>query len=521
MSKDQLTVGPTVAEFSQGAMRRWAGREALIGGDARYTYADLQSRVNRLVRFLKSLGVGRGDAVALLSANRPEVIVATQAAQVLGLRYTPLHPMGSEEDHVFILEDAEIDVLIVDERVYAERGAALKARATLKALLSFGASDFGIDMTAGTAGQDDGPVAIEARPEDICNLGYTGGTTGKPKGVVYRHRTVTSMIAQELAFWEWPQEVRFLVATPLSHAAGAMLSPTMVKGGAFYFQQGFDPEAFMALVQKERITATFLVPTMLYVLLDHPRLKDYDLSSLEMIIYGAAPMSPARLLQALDVFGPVLCQLYGQSEAPQTISYLAKADHDPSRPERLGSCGLPVAGNLIRLLDDAGNEVAPGEPGEICVRGPTVMDGYWKRPEENEKVFAGGWLHTGDIARADEDGYLYIVDRSKDMIISGGFNVFPREVEDCLAEHPAVAMSAVIGIPDEKWGEAVKAVVVLKPGETVEAAELIALVRDRKGVVYAPKELEFADSVPLTAIGKLDKKALRAGAWAGRDRAVG
>jgi fatty-acyl-CoA synthase len=515
-----LQSGPTVAEFTRLAMSRWPDREALVGGGARLTYRQMAAQANRCARFFKSVGLKRGDAVALLASNTPEVIAATQAAQILGLRYTALHPLGSEDDHAFVLEDGEIGALIVDSTTYAGRGRALAARSALSHVLTFGACDFGVDLVGGMAGFDGSDLPIEARPEDISMLAYTGGTTGRPKGVVHRNRSSVHMLTQELAYWEWPQEVRFLVATPLSHAAGAMMIPTLVQGGTFHFQQGFDADAFLATIERERITATFLVPTMLYVLLDHPRLKDFDLSSLQMLIYGASPASPARLRQALEVFGPILCQLYGQSEAPQTISYLAKADHDPSRPERLGSCGLPIPANQVRLLREDGTEAGVDEPGEICFRGPTIMEGYWKRPEENEKAFAGGWLHTGDIARRDADGYLHIVDRSKDMIVTGGFNVFPREIEDCLARHPAVALCAVIGVPDEKWGEAVKAVVVLKAGAVVEIEELRALVREHKGAVYTPKVIEFVTALPHTAVGKLDRKAIRAANWAGRDRLV-
>jgi len=260
---------------------------------------------------------------------------------------------------------------------------------------------------------------------------------------------------------------------------------------------------------------------MVYVLLDHPGIAQADLSSLELIIYGASPMSPARLVEAMKRFGPVFMQLYGQSEAPNCITALHKHEHDPeNRPERLASCGTPSGSSQVALLDDDGKEVRVGEVGEICVRGPLVMLGYWNKPEETEKAFRHGWLHTGDMARRDTDGFIYIVDRSKDLIITGGFNVFPREVEDVLTRHPAVAAAAVIGVPDEKWGEAVKAVVVLKAGETVAPEALIALVREHKGPVQAPKSVDFVDALPVTGLGKPDKKALRARYWSGQQRAV-
>jgi fatty-acyl-CoA synthase len=257
------------------------------------------------------------------------------------------------------------------------------------------------------------------------------------------------------------------------------------------------------------------------VLLDHAGIDTADLSSLELVIYGASPMSPSRLIAAMKRFGPVFMQLYAQSEAPNTVTVLRQRDHDPERfAHRLASCGVPIAGNQVRLLDENGREVPVGEVGEICVRGPLVMAGYWNKPEETDKALRHGWLHTGDLARQDADGFLYIVDRSKDMIITGGFNVFPREIEDVLTTHPAVAAAGVIGVPDDKWGEAVKAVVVLKAGLQASAEELIALVREHKGVVHAPKSVDFVDSLPVTGLGKPDKKQLRARYWSGQQRAV-
>ena len=232
-------------------------------------------------------------------------------------------------------------------------------------------------------------------------------------------------------------------------------------------------------------------------------------------------MSPARLTEAMTVFGPVFMQLYAQSEAPNTVTVLRQQDHDPERfPHRLASCGRPIANSQVKLLDDDGHEVPVGEVGEICVRGPLVMQGYWNKPEESARALRHGWLYTGDLARRDADGFIYIVDRSKDMIISGGFNVYPREVEDALTADPAVASAAVIGVPDPKWGEAVKALVVLKPGAQVSAEALIARVREAKGAVQAPKSIEFVDALPVTGLGKLDKKAIRARYWDGQQRAV-
>ena len=266
----------------------------------------------------------------------------------------------------------------------------------------------------------------------------------------------------------------------------------------------------MQAIEKHRITSVLMVPTMVLALIDHPRFGEFDLSSLEVIFYGASAFPAARLKDAIEKLGPVFFQFYGQSEAPMSVSVLRRAEHLIDDPLRLASCGRPTPWNRVALMDDDMRPVADGEPGEICVQGPLLMAGYLNKPEETEQALAGGWLHTGDVAIKSPDGFLRIVDRKKDMIVTGGFNVFAREVEDVLATHPAVRQAAVIGIPDPKWGETVKAVVVTDPAQTVTAEELIALVRERKGAVQAPKSVEFLDAIPLSPLGKPDKKALRA-----------
>jgi len=437
------------------------------------------------------------------------------------VRSTAMHPLGSADDHAYILSDGGIGTLVFDPAAHGERARLLAERAPGLRLLALGPSTLAPDLLADAASRPPGPLVPRAAPEDVANLTYTGGTSGRPKGVMTTHRVRVTMVMSELAEWDWPAEPRFLAITPITHAAGAIVLPVLMRSGTVIVARGFEPTRFAALVRAHRATMSFVVPTMLYRLLDDPALGDDALSSLEVVIYGASPISPARLAQAVRRYGPRFMQLYGQTEAPNAITALRRADHDPvAHPERLASCGVPIGPIQVALLDEAGVEVPDGEVGEICVRGPLVMAGYWRRPEETAQAFRHGWLHTGDLARRDDAGFLYIVDRSKDMIVSGGFNVFPREVEDVLTTHPAVAAAGVIGVPDDTWGEAVKAVVVLRPGMHVEAAELIALVREAKGPVQAPKSVDFVASLPLTGLGKPDKKALRAAYWGGAARGV-
>jgi len=460
------------------------------------------------------------------------------AGQTQGFRRTSLHPLGSADDHAYVINDAGITTLIVDP-MFTERAVALLEKCPgLEQVLTIGPVPEPLaepaarngrqsrDLVAEAASYEAQPLSARLLPPDhIVSIAYTGGTTGKPKGVIGTAQTMATMTQVQLAEWEWPQAPRFLMCTPLSHAGAAFFAPTVVKGGSLYVLSRFDPAEVLQTIEEQRITATMLVPSMLYALLDHPDSRTRDLSSLETVYYGASAINPVRLREAIDRFGPIFAQYYGQSEAPMVISYLAKGEHDE---KRLSSCGRPSALLRTVLLGEDGSPVAVGEPGEICVGGPLLAGGYWNLPDETAETFReDGWLHTGDIAREDEDGFWFIVDRTKDMIVTGGFNVFPREVEDVVAEHPSVAQVGVIGTPDERWGEAVTAIVVLREDAATDeasvatlTAEVQALVKERKGAVQAPKRVVVADSLPLTGLGKPDKKALRAQYWEG-DRAIG
>ncbi len=516
MSSDPLYHAPLMGQLVVDGLGRYDHRPCLFLGETVASYREVRERTSQFIQVLASKGVGQGSPIAVLSANRPEVLFNMAAMMVAGCRGTPLHPLGSLDDHAYVCNDAEIETLVFDPTVFGERARELAEKVpTLKNLLAFGPCEHGEDYGALADRFTPAPlVAAELDPDAVSSLVYTGGTTGKPKGVMAAARTAAAMTMIQAAEWEFPDEIRMLVATPLSHAAAAMFVPTLQKGGALYAMAGFSPDEFFGMIEQHRITCTFLVPVMIYVLMDSERAKTADLSSLETVFYGASAMSPTRLAEGIEKWGPIFFQCYGQSEAPMVLAHLKKADHDLAHPERLASCGRPTPWVRLALLDDDNQPVPPGEPGEICVRGPLVMLGYRGLPEQTAEALAGGWLHTGDVGRLDEDGFLYIVDRKKDMIITGGFNVFPREIEDVIAAHPSVAQVAVIGVPDERWGEAVKAVIVPRPGETVDAAAIQALVKQAKGSVQAPKSVDVVDAIPLSALGKPDKKALRQQFWA-------
>ena len=493
------------------------------GSISTVTYSEMRDSISRYAQALAGLGFAQGDTISLLSANRPEVLYTLGANSMVGLRGTAMHPLGALDDHTYVLEDAAIGALIFDAEKYGPRAAELRERLPHLRLLSLGPTDVPgvVDLTAeATTYQPALLTPPQVDPEDVSSLSYTGGSTGRPKGVMSTYRSGLSMTQIQMAEWQWPDPLVHLICTPLSHAGGAFWIPVLLRGGSFVVLPTFTPASWLEAIETFGVTSTMIVPAMLYAILDHPDLDTCDTSSLQSLYYGASPASPTRLAQALRRFGPVLYQFYGQSEAPMTLTVLRKEDHDPDDLDRLGSCGKPVPWADVALLDGDCNPVPRGEPGEICARGPIVMKGYWNKPDETAEAFAGGWLHTGDVAREDADGFWHIVDRTKDMIVSGGFNVFPREIEDVLTAHPSVAAAAVIGVPDEKWGEAVKAVVVARPGSSIDADELIALVRDRKGPVYAPKSVDVVDALPLTPVGKPDKPTLRSRYWGDTARRV-
>ncbi|MBI3225615.1 MAG: AMP-binding protein [Mycolicibacterium cosmeticum] len=533
MSDEMLRHPIHSGHLTVGALKRNKNKPVLFLGDTTLTGGQLAERISQYIQAFEALGAGTGAAVGLLSLNRPEVLMIIGAGQTQGYRRTALHPLGSLDDHAYVLSDAEVSTLVIDPTpAFVERALGLLAKVpSLTQILTIGPVPAELDgkatdLAAEAAKYQPRPlVAANLAPDHVGGLTYTGGTTGKPKGVIGTVQSITTMTTIQLAEWEWPEHPKFLMCTPLSHAGAAFFVPTIIKGGELVVLTKFDPAEVLRVIEEQKITATMLVPSMIYALMDHPDSHTRDLSSLETVYYGASAMNPVRLKEGIDRFGPIFAQYYGQSEAPMVITYLAKDDHDE---KRLTSCGKPTLFARVALLGDDGNPVPQGEVGEICVSGPLLSGGYWNLPEATADTFKNGWMHTGDLAREDEDGYYFIVDRTKDMIVTGGFNVFPREVEDVIAEHPAIAQVCVIGTPDEKWGEAVTAVVVLRPGadssdDAVAAmtAEIQSAVKDRKGSVQSPKQIIVVDTVPVTALGKPDKKAVRAQFWAGAARSVG
>ncbi|HOA92125.1 MAG TPA: long-chain-fatty-acid--CoA ligase [Quisquiliibacterium sp.] len=499
-----------------------AERAALICDDETLTHGALRARVAAVARALLAAGVRAGDRVAILLPNGAAFLEAFFGTTAIGAIAVPLNTRLHPTEHAALLQDCTPVALMAD----AAYGASIAAvRASVGSVHTFvtagprGASP-GPDVDAGSgavgvivhrfaAWRDAhaGPLPAAAiAPDQPASILYTSGTTSQPKGVVLSHGNYRADIAHVAAEAGADRNSVNLQISPLYHAACVHTLAHLAAGGTTVLPQRYDADAALAAIARHRVTYLFAVPTVLYELLDHPGFGHHDLRSLRRIAYGAAAISGPRLEQALRAFGPILMHAYGLTETSSHASVLRPDEH----LHRAGSIGRGLPGVALRVVDDAGCDVAPGGIGEILVRGPNVMTGYWSRPQETAAVLRDGWLHTGDLARIDADGYLFVVDRIKDLVISGGVNVYPRESEHVLAGHPAVADVAVFGVPDPHWGEALAAAVVLRPGQAADAQTLLAFARTRLGAFKLPKRVHFLDQLPKTASGKVRKADLRA-----------
>ena len=446
-----------------------ADRPCLTMGDATLSYADVQALSHRFARALTRDGIGPGSHVAVLSGNDPHAFACVFGIARAGCTWVPINPRNEVAENAYVLDAFDCDALIVHPDFAAMAAAMRPGLPKLKLVV-------GLETLDEWLSDDAGPVA--APPPGLAMLPGTGGTTGSPKGVMLPASSLEAMSAAVLMRYPFVGRPVYLAMAPLTHAAGVMAFPCLALGGHVVVMPKPDLGDYLALVQRHRVTHSFLPPTLIYMLLDHPDLAATDLSSLQCLWYGAAPISPVRLAEALEKLGP-MAQIFGQTEAPMMISTMAPADHyraDGSiATERLASAGRPSPLVQVAIVDADGAPLPQGERGEIVVRGSLVMDGYYKNPAATaEATTPGGWHRTGDIGYLDADDYLFIVDRAKDMIISGGYNVYSSEVEAALQAHPAVQDAAVFGLPDDKWGERVCAVVQLRAGASAEPAAILA-----------------------------------------------
>jgi len=477
------------------------GRDApcLVEGDRTLSYGAVQDLSHRVAGALARDGISPGAKVGILSPNDAVAFACVFGIARRGAVWCPINPRNELAENRALLELFDCEALIYHA---AFAGMAERLGVPLKVCLD------DLDGWLGEPGGAALPV------DDLAMLVGTGGTTGLPKGVMLTARNLETMTALTLIGYPFSGRPAYLALAPLTHAAGVLCFPVLALGGRIVVMPKPDIGAFLGLVERERITHTFLPPTLIYMLLGHERVRSVDFSSLQCFWYGAAPMSTARLTEALEVIGPVMAQLFGQSEAPMMVSMLPPSEHFDADGNvatgRLASAGRPAPLVQVAIMDEAGTLLPVGERGEIVVRSSLVMAGYYKDPEATAHAWRFGWHHTGDVGYLDDDGYLFIVDRLKDMIITGGFNVYSAEVEQALMQHPAVHDCAVIGLPDEKWGERVEAVVELKPGIVVTVPELIAFVKERIGSVKAPKAIAVWTELPRSRVGKVLKTEVRA-----------
>jgi acyl-CoA synthetase (AMP-forming)/AMP-acid ligase II len=516
-----MTPGQLVA----WAADRYGTREAVVDGARRFSFREVHRRTNRLANALVGLGCGVGDRAALLLPNRAEVVETLLGASKAGCARVALNTRQAIPEHAFILNDSGAAVLVVDQ-AFRELVPPLREQCpSLRHVIGVGWGERDVldyDLLLDQA--SDRNPAVEVRPDDLERVFYTSGTSGRPKGVINTFRTFQACLRTFFLNVEYRlgSQDSMVHAGPLTHAPGNYVYPYLARGARNIILPRFEPGLLLATVERERATTLLLVPTMLTFLLESDERSRYDLRSLHTINYGAAPTPEALICRGIEAFGPIFRQHYGLGEAHQPITVLRPDEHALDGParRRLASCGKPALGVELRVVGDEGEEAKVGEVGEVCLRGDNVMPGYWRNPAATAEAIRDGWLHTGDVARQDEEGYLYIVDRKKDMIISGGFNVYPREVEEVLYQHPAVQDAAVFGIPDERWGEAVMAAVVLRSGCQATANDLRAFCAGKIAGYKRPRAIEFLASLPTNAAGKVLKRTLREPYWQGHERQV-
>jgi acyl-CoA synthetase (AMP-forming)/AMP-acid ligase II len=510
------------------AAQRWPLRPAWLEGDTVVTFREAEARVNQLAHALLALGASRGDRIGMLVPNCRQGLETILAPIKAGMGVVPMNIRLHPGEHEYMLNDASARVLIYHEDFRSHLATIRPRLKTVERFVAIGRGDpddFSFeDLLRGRPTSAPG-VAIER--DDLAWVFYTSGTTGRPKGAMLAHRSLLAMVQGFLLDVNPARETDVLLhAAAITHGSGVSIFHHIARGAASAFPstRSFEPRRIFEAIQRHRATTMFLAPTMVHMLTTSGAHREYDLSSLHTIFYGGGPMYVEQQQEAVRTFGPIFCQIFAQGEAPMVCTTLAKDEHlagdDPVRRRRLGSAGRETTGVQVRVVDDGDREVPPGTSGEIVVRGDLVMKGYWNNPEATAETLRNGWLHTGDVGYLDEDGYLYVTDRKKDMIISGGANIYPREVEEAICTHPAIREVAVIGVPDPKWGEFVKAVVVLRSGAQASESEIIEHCRQFLGSYKKPTSVEFAAELPKNAYGKILKRELRERYWTGHDRSI-
>ncbi len=498
--------------------RLYPDRPALVHGDRSWTWRELDDRVNAAAQGFRNLPLDKGDRLLLLSANRPQMFEAMWATFKAGLVLVPTNFRLTPPEIAYIAGNCSARAMVYGPGYAEHVDAARAATPGFEHVIAFADPRQGehgyADLVSGNSGA---PCQEESMAyDDLAWLFYTSGTTGRSKGAMLSHGMMSYVATNMLADLMPGLTVddASLVVAPLSHGAGAHVPPNVARGAKTVLLSGssFDPEEVWQLVEAHRISNMFTVPTIVKMMVEHPAIDAYDHSSLRHLVYAGAPMYREDQKRALEKLGPVLVQYYGMGEVPGTITYLpthmhTAADNDPmARP---GSCGIPRTGMEIAIRGDDGSLMPTGQQGEICVRGPAVLRGYYENPEANAKSFTDGWFRTGDLGRVDAEGFVYLTGRASDMYISGGANVYPRETEEVLLTHPAVSEVAIVGVPDPKWGEIGVAVVVAEEGNRPTAEQLVAFLDGKVARYKLPRRFYFWDEIPKSAYGKVPKRLIK------------
>jgi fatty-acyl-CoA synthase len=517
-------------DYFDKAAERFPQRTALVDGQTRLTYAELQAATQQLAHAMRAHGLRDEDRVAIFSVNDARVLVCMLGLMRAGGAWVPINYRNAAEANIAFLNYAEVPWLFYHSS-FADQVREIKSQvSSLRHAICID-GPCGPDPSLATF-LESGKSLPDAdwgdpmgNPERLVGLVPTGGTTGPAKGVRVSSASWGAYTEMAGHYWNCEGSDPVCLSTaPLSHAAGVVAFAMSTLGATNVILPRFDAGDVLRNIEKHRVTHLFLPPTAFYALLDHPELGKFDHSSLRVLLLAASPVSPDRVKRGVEIFGPCICQCYGQTEAPMLMTWLdqksvaaaARGDH----PERLRSCGRATYGVHLAIMGDEGKLLGRNQTGEIVARGSLVTPGYHNLPEETAAIRKHSWHHTGDVGYQDEDGFFYIVDRKKDMIISGGFNVFSAEVEACIMAIPEVYECAVVGVPDEKWGEAVKAMVVLRDGKRLREEDIIAQCKARIGGMKSPKSVEFRAEIPKTAAGKINRRLLREPYWTGKDRAV-
>lgn len=514
----------TLGDIPRKGVKLHRDRECLVFEGKRLTYQELDERVNRLANYLLSLKIEGFKHVAVLAENCRQYAEIYLAVAKAGYVTVPLNFRLAKSELVTILKDAEVKVLFFGQG-YADTAGEIAPEAGIATLVSIEDSAKGClnyEELLANFPTTDPEIAVDEN--QLAILMYTGGTTGRPKGVMMSHRSfMTAMLDLTLTYMFDKNDTSCIIL-PMFHAAVWPVFCILIVGGKLAILRRPELDKILELLEKEKCTHIVAVPTIYNWLMEHPDLDKFDLSNLNKMSYGGSPIAPVLLKKMIQKFGNIFWQAYGLTEASPVLTVLRPEEHTiegpPEKVQRLKSVGREHYSPTVRVVREDGSEVVPGEVGEIVGRGKNVMLGYWKDPDRTAETVREGWLHTGDMGTVDEDGYIYLVDRKNDMIVTGGENVYPREVEDALHEHPAIMEAAVVGIPDERWGEAVKAVVVLKEGIKATEEEIIKFAKSRLAGYKCPKSVDFRETLAKTAAGKIARSQIKKEYWQSRDRLI-